>query len=275
MSAAPETAAPVPADAPEPPVVPARTAALLALARRFAPQGRPAALIAVRRAANHLSGLHSLRPLLRRAGRALPRRALLPSLLAAVVSLLAAGAWLTMPDTLSSTVRFLVPLVVIASARVLDVTLGVLRTVLVVSGRRMLAGVAAASEAGVWLAAAGFVLGDLSLARGIAFAAGVGIGTIIGMGIVRAAAWGLVTVRVFCPSPEGTEVANWLRSLGLGATVFTGQGRDAPRDLVLCVTRRREAHQILRDLDHRPGVFVTVDSDPTPGSNLHAPIGRL
>lgn len=158
------------------------------------------------------------------------------------------------------------PVVGVIVARIADVTLGVLRTVFIVSGRRMAAGTVAALETGVWLAAAAVVLDDLTPVKAIAYCVGVGLGTLVGMAVVRAARLGVVTVRVFVPHGCGEQIAGFLRERGLGATVFTGQGRDGPRDMVLSMARRREAAAVQHDLAGVEGAFCLIDTDAVIGT---------
>ena len=202
------------------------------------------------------------------------RAAFWPVTLALLAALAGMTAWWLMPATTAGVIQVLVPLGAVAAARVLDVTLGVLRTVFVVSGRQMAAGIAAFCEAAVWVAAAGFVLNDLTLAGGFAFAAGVGIGTMLGIRVVRSVGFGVATVRVFCEPERVDEIASWVRERGHAATVFYGTGRDGPRAMLLAVVRKRDAQRVADQIDRRPGTFVTIDSDPAPGYQIPSP-GRV
>lgn len=168
---------------------------------------------------------------------------------------------------LSQLVAVAAPVLAITALRACDVMIGVFRTTFIVAGRRLAAAGAAATEAGVWVSAAGIVLSDLTPARGAGFAAGVGLGTLAGMEIVRHLRLGMVTVRLFVPADHdggGQPIAAAIRGLGHGATVFTGEGHRGPVHMVLTVVRRREARQIC-DL-FGESVFVTLDSDPGPSS---------
>jgi uncharacterized protein YebE (UPF0316 family) len=168
--------------------------------------------------------------------------------------------------------RLLWPLVVISVLRASDVTLGVFKTTFVVQGRRTAAAAFAASEALVWLTAAGIVLAEFTPARLVAFAVGVGSGTWLGMAVVHRLRLGLVTLRLFVPGGPGREHAGRqavarIRSLGYGATLFSGEGYSGPVAMILVVARRREAAQICLAVQRRdPQVMVTVDNNPGPGS---------
>jgi len=154
----------------------------------------------------------------------------------------------------------------IAMLRVTDVMLGVFRTTFIVRGRTLAASMAAFGESAAWIAAAGIVLSDLTLLRGLAFATGVGIGTALGVVMVRGLRLGLVTVRVFAPLSRGPEVAELLRAAGQGATLFPGEGRDGPVAMVLSVMRRREADEVVRPLVGDPQLYVAMDAGMGPAT---------
>jgi len=173
--------------------------------------------------------------------------------------------WFLVP---ASWFAFLWPLLTVTLLRITDVTLGVFRAVFIMRGRTFMAGSAAGLEASVWLAAAGIVLHDMSIIRGVSFALGVGLGTMIGMRLVRALHLGMVTVRVFAREGKGRLAAELIREMGYGATIFEGDGRDGKVDMVLSVLRRKEAYKVCETLKGHEGLFVTLDSDPVVNSNL-------
>jgi uncharacterized protein YebE (UPF0316 family) len=158
----------------------------------------------------------------------------------------------------------------ISLLRVTDVMLGVFRTTFIVRGRTLAASLAAFGESAAWISAAGIVLADLTIVRGLAFATGVGIGTALGVVVVRSLRLGLVTVRVFAPLARGREVADRLRAAGQGATLFPGEGRDGPVAMVLSVMRRREADEVCRPFVGDSQLYVAMDAGMGPGSRGRA-----
>lgn len=166
------------------------------------------------------------------------------------------------------------PPVAIVLLRMTDMCLIVFRTTFVMTGRRTAAATTAAVEGGVWIAAAGIVLADMTPSRIAAYAVGVSAGTLLGMSIIRKLRLGMVTVRVFTPAGDGEQAAEILRSSGWGATVFEGRGAKGPVDMVLTILRRREARQALDMMSRLPGVFTTVDSAPGPGSTVSGVEGQ-
>lgn len=157
---------------------------------------------------------------------------------------------------------------------------GTLRTVLVVSGRPVPAGAAAFIESTLWVTAVGVVLVDLSWERALAFAAGVGIGTALGVAATGRLRLGLATVRVFVPCGPGREhagqnAAEAIRALGAPATVFDGEGRDGHVRMILSVVRRRDADIIVKEIRQLDSAaFATIDNAPAPGSAIPGVPGR-
>jgi uncharacterized protein YebE (UPF0316 family) len=171
------------------------------------------------------------------------------------------------------------PALLVAGLRVGDVTLNVFKVTALVHGRRLAAPLLAGLEAAIWLSAAGVVFAEPSVVRGIGFVAGVALGTALGMSVVHALRLGLVTVRVFATADgerqlAGHFIAQRIRGLGHGATVFDGYGRDAPVHMVLSVVRRREASEVI-DVVRRtdPQAFVALDNAPGPGSEIGGVVG--
>jgi len=189
------------------------------------------------------------------------RRPVLVTLLIVAAISIVAFLVLQLPDAARSAT---IAALQISLLRVTDVMLGVFRTTFIVRGRTLAASMAAGGEAAAWLTAAGIVLSDLTLIRGAAFAAGVAMGTALGVIVVRSLRLGMVTVRVFTPLERGREVADQLRAAGQGATVFPGEGRDGPVAMVLSVMRRREADEVCGPLTLDPQLYVAMDAGMGP-----------
>jgi uncharacterized protein YebE (UPF0316 family) len=167
------------------------------------------------------------------------------------------------------------PAIAIALLRIGDVTLNVFRVVFVVQERRLLAGLVAGAEAGMWLAAAGIVFADMTPVRAVGFVIGVASGTAIGVELTRRLRLGMTTVRVYASAAEvdedgrpferGAAIARAIHAAGHGATVFRGTGYRGPVDMVLSTVRRRDAEAVLaiaRSVD--PAAFAAIGESPHP-----------
>lgn len=159
------------------------------------------------------------------------------------------------------------PALVIALLRIGDVTLNVFKTVFMVSGRRVLASLFHAVEAGVWLSAAGIVFADMTPLRALGFVVGVAAGTYLGMIIIQKLRMGMVTVRVYVDATAdlgvGVTLARAIHEAGYGATTFDGEGYHGPVQMILSTVRRRDAERVVdvvRQIDDT--VFVAFDNAP-------------
>lgn len=150
--------------------------------------------------------------------------------------------------------------VVIAIARVGDVSLGTLRMVAVVSGYRALAWLFGLMEMTIWVFAVSTVITHIRSepAYGLAFAVGAATGNYVGVTLQRWLPFGRQVVRVF--TREGDALLERLRAKGYVVTRFHGDGRDGPITMLFIQVRRADAMKVIRaarDADKR--CFYTID----------------
>lgn len=148
--------------------------------------------------------------------------------------------------------------------RVGDQTLASMRIVMLVSGRRVLAGLLGVFEALFWVVAAAQVINNIDdPVRLGAFAVGFGVGNMLGGTIERWIALGKSLIRVV--TPNGTpSVVDDLRASGHGVTLIRGEGLTGEVEIVFTVVARRKARDVM-GLVHRinPAAFVTAEGTET------------
>jgi uncharacterized protein YebE (UPF0316 family) len=128
----------------------------------------------------------------------------------------------------------------IVLARIGDVSLGTVRTICVVNGRRGISWILGFFEILIWIVVVSKVINNLSHpAYAIAYALGFATGNYVGITIEKYLAFGEQVVRVF--TRRGAELAGQLRTAGFGVTQFPGEGRDGPVDLLFIQTPRKAA----------------------------------
>ncbi|HSG47115.1 MAG TPA: DUF5698 domain-containing protein [Longimicrobiales bacterium] len=144
--------------------------------------------------------------------------------------------------------------------RLVDVSLATVRMLLVVRGHRALAPFIGFFEVMFWLIAAGTAIRHLqSPLHVVGYAGGFAAGNVVGLWIESRLALGLASVQVFTSAREA-QVAEALRAEGLGATVFTGEGRTGPVQLVYSVVKRRSLSRALAVVNREaPDAFVMVE----------------
>lgn len=148
----------------------------------------------------------------------------------------------------------------IVAARVVDVSLGTLRTVSIMHGRRAVALCLGFIEILVWVLVVSEVIGSIkeNMVYGVAYAGGFALGTWLGMTIEQRLAMGTQVLRVF--TRKGDEMAESLRELGHRVTIFDGRGRNGPVAMLFVQSDRRKVGRMLarlRDID--PECYYTVD----------------
>jgi uncharacterized protein YebE (UPF0316 family) len=144
--------------------------------------------------------------------------------------------------------------------RLADVSLGTLRIVVLVRGKRRWAGALGFFESLIWLLAAREVLGNLDEPiKIIAYAGGYAAGTMLGSTIERWLAMGSVLVRIVSPI-ESPHAFQALRDAGYPVTVLNGEGRDGPVRISFCVLPRRQSAKALELIASvNPEAFVTME----------------
>lgn len=146
-------------------------------------------------------------------------------------------------------------------ARVGDVSLGTLRTIVIVQGRTRLSFFLGFVEVSMWLVVIAAVL-DKVTARpvlGVFYALGFATGNIAGIKLEQRLAFGDAVLRVICADCAGTLAAR-IRERGFGVTTFPGQGMHGPVTELYIVCRRRDLRSILRLVDEiAPDAFYTTE----------------
>lgn len=153
----------------------------------------------------------------------------------------------------------IVPLLIFV-ARILDVSIGTVRMIMVIAGHRIVSAALGFIEVLIWALAAGGVVKHLDNPLALlAFAGGFATGTLIGMAVEQRLAIGYRVVRVINPKP-GIDLAGAIRSKGFVATRIDGRGRDGPVEIVFLTVRRRVVRELLDAVGEiTPEAFVSVE----------------
>lgn len=157
-----------------------------------------------------------------------------------------------------------IPLLILI-ARVVDVSLGTVRTMLMVGGNRWIAALLGFIEVAIWALALGGMVAylDRPLAL-IGYAGGFAIGTIVGLTIEDRLALGFRAVRVVNHHAD-IDLATALRARDFRVTRLEGHGRDGPVEVLLTVIRRRRLREVLGAIhDLAPSAFVTIERAERP-----------
>ncbi len=147
----------------------------------------------------------------------------------------------------------------IAAARVMDITLDTIRTVAIVQGRRAFAACLGFFEALIYIVAVAKVLANFSnYWYAVAYAAGFAAGTFLGITLEQVLAFGEQQVAIF--TRRGVQVLATLRAEGFRVTEFVGRGRDGEVQALFVEAPRRLSKrltQMARQMD--PECFYIVN----------------
>lgn len=145
--------------------------------------------------------------------------------------------------------------------RVVDVSLGTLRTISTVHGRIPVSMIVGFVEILIWVTAISQVVLRIQeqAMLAVAYAGGFAVGNACGISLERRLALGTCVIRMIS-SREGSVLAGELRAIGQVVTTFRGEGRDGPRTLLFTVCPRRDLEQIVATAKAAdPALFYTVE----------------
>lgn len=157
-----------------------------------------------------------------------------------------------------------VPLLIFL-ARVCDVSVGTVRTMLMISGHRVLAAALGTVEVAIWIFAVGGTIEYLQHPLAvIAFAGGFGTGVLVGMVLEARLALGYRLLRVISTNPE-LDLAAEMRSAGYRVTRVEGSGMRGPVEIAFLVIPRSRLPQVKELVrKHAPDAFLSVERVETP-----------
>jgi uncharacterized protein YebE (UPF0316 family) len=146
-------------------------------------------------------------------------------------------------------------------ARVVDVSLGTMRTIAIVQGRTLTAFFLGFFEVGLWLGIISTIIPQIGANPILIlfYALGFSTGNVVGIKLEGQLAQGHVILRVITAC-NGPAMAEALRAAGHAVTAFSGQGRSGPVTELLIVCRRRDLRKILPLVQClEPGVFYVTE----------------
>ncbi len=150
---------------------------------------------------------------------------------------------------------------IIFFVRIVDVSIGTLRLLSVISGRSCLAFFLGFIEVSLWLALISKVLGEMSNKPllGIFFALGFSAGNVVGILLNNKIALGYIAFKVFSRN-EWKNIAEKARQAGFPVTMFRGEGEFGPiTELYIVCSKKmtKKIIQIVNSLD--PNAFYITE----------------
>lgn len=160
---------------------------------------------------------------------------------------------------MSEIIQLLPGAVLIMLMRIADVSIGTMRTILVVQGRKYLAGIAGFCEVLIWVFAIRFIMQHLdNIANLFGYAMGFGIGNIVGISIEQKIGLGFVQLNII--SRYFTDkIADELRKLKFGVTILPAEGGSGGVSIIVIIIPRKfqkKVINLIESIDNQ--AFITV-----------------
>lgn len=136
--------------------------------------------------------------------------------------------------------------VMIFALRIIDVSLGTIRMIFIIQGRRIVAALIGFVEVTIFLVAISKAIAGMhNVVSVIAYSGGFACGTLVGITIEHKLALGWSHIRIISQR-FSQQIAVALRQAGFGVTVVPGEGMKGPVELVYTTVRRKQTRQVIK-----------------------------
>lgn len=163
-------------------------------------------------------------------------------------------------------------------ARICDVSIGTVRTIVTVQGRSVLAFCLAVFEVTIWITVVSTVIRQIAEMPILAifYSLGYATGNVVGILVEKRLAFGMIILKVFTQK-DGKAMADEFRQGGQPVTVFQGEGMTGPVTQLYIVCRRRDLRRLIprvREIDNNAFYVVEMARDVSKiYKPVHTPLG--
>lgn len=144
--------------------------------------------------------------------------------------------------------------------RICDVSVGTVRVIYTIRGKRLISACMGIIESGVWIFAISKLFASVKEPiTMIGWSLGFGTGTFLGITLERWIASGHILIRIISPD-HAWALRGKLLELGVGVTALPGEGKDGNVLILFVVAPRKRNNELLavvQSID--PDAFITVD----------------
>ena len=150
--------------------------------------------------------------------------------------------------------------VLIFLARIIDVSLDTIRVIMVSKGYRRFAPYIGFFQVLIWIITITRIMENLdNWLTYVAYAAGFGTGTYVGMVIEEKIAMGYELIRVITRA-DAEELVGVLREKGHAVTVVSGTGRDGEVGILFLILKRKVIKDVIGLVKlYNPNAFYTIE----------------
>ncbi|MCX7678248.1 MAG: DUF2179 domain-containing protein [Spirochaetes bacterium] len=145
-------------------------------------------------------------------------------------------------------------------ARIVDVSLGTIRIILVSRGNRLLAPIIGFLEVFIWITVISAAIRSLHTFLGyVVYAAGFAMGNYVGMLLETKIGIGYQNLRIIT-SKVVSALPLVLREEGYGVTTVEGQGMNGPVNIIYTVVPKKKTQKVIEIVKmFEPRAFITID----------------
>jgi uncharacterized protein YebE (UPF0316 family) len=151
---------------------------------------------------------------------------------------------------------------IIFVAKVIEVSMAVVRIILVNKGEKNIGSIIAFFEVLLWLVLVVSVLTNIQEdpVKMIVYAAGFAVGQFVGSIIEEKLAIGAVRIEVIVKEMYSTELSDYLRIQGFAVTTVRAQGMNFPRTLMILYIPRNKIKSVIKEIYKiNDDAVITVD----------------
>ena len=142
-------------------------------------------------------------------------------------------------------------ILIIFLAKIVEVTLSTLRTVLVTKGEKIYVAIIGFIEVSIWLKVVSVVLTGISEspAKMLAYALGYACGSLVGLTLEEKIGLGYSTIQIIANKDQGNVLAKLLRDEGKAVTILEGEGMDSKKSVLLTHIKRKDKELIMKKIE--------------------------
>lgn len=147
----------------------------------------------------------------------------------------------------------------IMTLRIVDVTLGTFRTLMVVQAKKYLAAAIGFFEVLIWIFAMRYIVQHMDNTINLLFyALGFALGNLLGIALDQKLAIGFVQLNIISRH-KIEEIAGELRASKFAATLIPAEGNEGKASILVTIIRRKDQKAIMKLIDYvDPEAFITI-----------------
>ncbi len=148
-------------------------------------------------------------------------------------------------------------------AKIIEVSIGTLRSILMNKGYRKPAVVLSLVEIFLWVFVASRVITGVSESpiKGVAYCLGFTTGIFLGSLLESKIAFGKVLIQVITSNEKGPQIATFLRASGCGVTSVDAQGKAEARKILMIYTNRRGSNALIKEIQKMDANAMIVNNE--------------